>query len=65
MTVKKTKGGYALFSKTTGRRLSKVYKSKNSPQLKKREKQVTFFKNNSKYQRDHPGKSLMTRKRRK
>jgi hypothetical protein len=58
MTVKKTKGGYALFSKTTGKRLSKVVKSKNSPSLKKRERQVQFFKNNSKYEKDHPGKSL-------
>lgn len=46
--IKKTKGGYALFSKTTGRRLSKVYKSKGSPALKKRERQVQFFKNKGK-----------------
>jgi hypothetical protein len=63
MTVKKTKGGYALFSKTTGRRLSKVVKSKNSPSLKKREKQIQFFKNNDKYERDHPGKTLRRRKK--
>jgi len=48
MTVRKTKGGYALFSKTTGRKLSKVYKSKNSPSLKKRERQVQFFKHKKK-----------------
>lgn len=61
MTVRKTKGGYALYSKKTGRRLSKVYKSKNSPALKKREKQVQFFKNNAKYKRDHGRK--ISRKR--
>jgi len=53
MTVKKTKGGYALFSKTTGRKLSKIYKSKNSPALQKRERQVQMFKNNEKFKRDH------------
>lgn len=64
MTVRKTKGGYALFSKTTGRRLSKVYKSKNSPALKKRERQVQFFKNNAKFKRDH-GRGISRRKSRK
>jgi hypothetical protein len=49
--IKKTKGGYALFSKTTGRKLSKVYKSKNSPSLKKRERQVEYFKHISKRSR--------------
>lgn len=44
MVIRKTKNGYALFSKTTGRKLSKVYKSKNSPALKKRERQVNYFK---------------------
>ena len=48
MTVKKTKGGYALFSKKTGRKLSKSYKSKKSPALKKREKQVQWFKHKGK-----------------
>lgn len=48
MVVKKTKGGYALFSKSTGKKLSKVYKSKNSPSLKKRERQVQFFKHRKK-----------------
>jgi hypothetical protein len=43
MTVKKTKGGYALYSHT-GRKLSKVYSSKNSPALKKRIRQVEMFK---------------------
>lgn len=43
MTVRKTKGGYALYSHK-GKRLSKVYRSKNSPALKKREKQVEMFK---------------------
>ncbi len=46
--IKKVKGGYALFSKTTGRKLSRVYKSKNSPALKKRERQVQFFKHRKK-----------------
>jgi hypothetical protein len=41
--IKKTKGGYALFSHT-GRKLSKVYKSKNSPALRKRTRQVEMFK---------------------
>lgn len=48
MTVKKTSGGYALYSKKTGRRLSRVYKSRNSPALKKRERQVQWFKNKRK-----------------
>lgn len=43
MTVRKVKGGYALFSKS-GRKLSKVYKSKSSEGLKKRERQVQWFK---------------------
>lgn len=43
MTVRKTTGGYALYSHK-GKRLSKVYKSKNSPSLRKREKQVEMFK---------------------
>lgn len=47
MTVRKTKGGYALFSKT-GRKLSKVYKSKNSPALRKRQRQVEYFKHKGK-----------------
>lgn len=44
MTIRKTKGGYALFSKKTGRKLSKTYRSKNSPALKKRHQQVEMFK---------------------
>jgi hypothetical protein len=43
MTVRKTKGGYALFSHT-GRKLSKVYRSKKSSGLKKRTRQVEMFK---------------------
>jgi len=43
MTIKKTGKGYALFSKT-GRKLSKVYKRKDSPSLKRRVRQVEFFK---------------------
>ena len=61
--IKKTKGGYALYSKTTGRKLSKTVKSKDSPELKKREKQVTFFKNNEQYKKDHGGKSIPRRKK--
>lgn len=49
MTVRKVKGGYVLVSTKTGRRLSKVYKNKSSPGLKKRELQVRWFKN-------HPSK---------
>lgn len=63
--IKKVKGGYVLKSKTTGRRLSKVYKSKNSPALKKRERQVQFFKNNEKYKKDHGGRSIPRRKAKK
>lgn len=63
MTVRKTKGGYALFSKTTGRKLSRTFKSKNSPGLMKRERQVQFFKNNSKFKIDH-GRSIPRRKSR-
>lgn len=44
MTVRKTKGGYAIFSKKTGRKLSKVYKSKNSPAMKKRMREIETFK---------------------
>jgi hypothetical protein len=47
MTVRKTRGGYALYSKS-GRKLSKVYKSKSSSGLKKRERQVKWFKNHPK-----------------
>lgn len=47
MTVRKVFGGYALYSKS-GRRLSKVYKSKSSPGLKKRERQVQWFKHHAK-----------------
>jgi len=43
MTVRKTRGGYALYSKS-GRKLSKVYKSKSAAGLKKRERQVQWFK---------------------
>ena len=53
--IRKVKGGYVLVSKTTGRRLSKVTKSRES--LKKREKQVQYFKNNAKYKKDH-GRSI-------
>lgn len=44
MTIKKVKGGYVLVSKKSGKRLSKVYKHRNSPNLKKRIRQVEFFK---------------------
>jgi hypothetical protein len=47
MTVRKTRGGYALYSKS-GRKLSKVYKSKSSSALKKRERQVNWFKHHPK-----------------
>jgi hypothetical protein len=63
MTVKKTTGGYALFSKKTGRKLSKTVKSKDSPELKKREKQVQMYKNEEKYKKDHGGKSFLKKKR--
>ena len=63
MTVKKVGGGYALVSKTTGKKLSKVYKSKDSPELKKREKQVQFFKNDEKYKKDHGGKGIPKKKK--
>jgi len=53
MTVKKVDGGYALFSKDGGKKLSRTYKSPNDPALLKREKQVTFFKNNEQYIKDH------------
>lgn len=65
MAVKKVSGGYALFSKTTGKRLSKVYKSKDSPSLKKREKQVQFFKNDEKHREDHGGEGIPVAAKRK
>lgn len=63
MAVKKVDGGYALFSKTTGRKLSKTYKSKDSPKLKKREKQVQFFKNNEEHKREHGGEPIRRTRR--
>ncbi len=62
MTIKKVSGGYALFSKTSGRRLSKVFKSKNAPGLKKRERTVQFFKNQKKFKADHGRRIPGTRK---
>lgn len=47
MTVRKVKGGYALFSHS-GRKLSKVFKRKSSPGLQKRERQVNWFKHHKK-----------------
>lgn len=50
MTIVKTKKGYKLKSKKTGKNLG------TSPTLegaKAREKQVTFFKNMKKYHEDH------------
>ena len=43
MTVRKVKGGYAIFSKT-GKKLSKIYKTKESPEMKKRMKGIEMFK---------------------
>jgi len=62
MTVKKVDGGYALFSKTTGKKLSKTYKKKDSPELKKREKQVQFFKNDEKHKEDHGGRGIAAKR---
>jgi hypothetical protein len=42
--IKKVKGGWCIVSKTTGRKLSKVYKSKDSPELKKRMREIEYFK---------------------
>ena len=48
MVIRKTNKGYAIYSKTTGRRLSRFYKSKDSPALNKREKQINYFKHRDK-----------------
>lgn len=48
MTVKKTGGGYAIYSKKTGRKLSRTYTSKNSPALKKRMREIEYFKHEKK-----------------
>ena len=53
MTIKKVGKGYALFSKDGGKKLSRTYTSPKDPALLKREKQVTFFKNNEQYIKDH------------
>jgi len=64
MTIKRVKNGYVLVSKTTGRRLSKVLKSRKS--LEKREKQIIWFKNQKKYRKDHRGRSIPgTRKKKR
>jgi len=60
MVARKVKGGYVLVSKKTGRRLSKVTTKAG---VKKREKQVQYFKNNEKYKKDHGGKSIPRRKK--
>jgi len=44
MVVRKV-DGFAIFSRTTGRKLSKEFASRESEGLKKREKQIQFFKN--------------------
>jgi hypothetical protein len=53
MTIKPSGKGFALFSKDGNRKLSRTYKSPKDPALLKREKQVTFFKNNEQYIKDH------------
>ena len=58
--IRKVTGGYVLVSKTTGRRLSKVTKSKEA--LKKRERQILFYKNDSKYMKDR-GRHIPKRKK--
>ena len=45
MTIRKTKTGYVLKSKTTGRTLGK---SKTKAGILKREKQINYFKNKAK-----------------
>jgi hypothetical protein len=55
MTVKKVAGGYKLYSKKTGKPLSKTTTKAGA---KKREMQVQYFKNLDKYKKDHGGKSF-------
>ena len=61
MTIKKTSKGFELDSKTTGKKLGGPYKTKE--EAMKREKQVQFFKNDAKYQKDHGGKHIPIKKK--
>jgi hypothetical protein len=60
MMIKKVGSKYVLFSKKTGKRLSKPTTKAGA---KKREKQVQYFKNNEKYKKDHGGKSIPIKKK--
>jgi hypothetical protein len=62
MTIKKSGKGYKLYSKKTGKPLSKVTSKKGAM---KRERQVQMYKNLAKYKKDHGGKSFLTGKKSK
>ena len=54
--IRRVKGGYAVFSETTGRKLSRVYKSRDD--AVERLRQIEWFKH-------HPEKSAGRAKHRK
>ena len=44
--IKKTKGGYVIYSETNGRKLSRVYTSRKAAE--KRLREIEYFKQNKK-----------------
>lgn len=44
--IRKVKGGYVIYSETTGKRLSKVYPTKQ--EAEKRLRQIEYFKHKAK-----------------
>ena len=63
MTITKTKKGFVIKSKTTGKTLSKPYKTRD--EALHRERQIQYFKNNEKYKKDHHGRSIPVKKKSK
>jgi hypothetical protein len=43
--IKKVNKGYALFSKDGKKKLSAIYPTRDRPEIKKREREINYFKN--------------------